>query len=106
MKLSFVRSGLVPSWRAQKKRNVKESIYGSQKPGDSYEPHLVINEVALLPGGEWSPQLPGWLVIHISYGVGYWLHPSRSREVQTGAVVLLSEQAQGCFRASQIGRAH
>ena len=59
--------------------------------------------MALLPGGEWSPELSGWLVIHVSYGVGYLLHPRMCRELQTGAVVLLSEQAQGCFRASQLG---
>ena len=43
------------------------------------------------------------MVIHVSVGVGYWLHPRMSRELQTGAVVLLSDQAQGCFRASQLG---
>jgi AraC-like DNA-binding protein len=64
---------------------------------------LVVNELALLPGGEWSPQLPGWLVIHVSSGVGYWLHPRLNQELQTGTVVLLSDQIQGCIRASQVG---
>jgi AraC-like DNA-binding protein len=64
---------------------------------------LVIGQMALLPGGEWSPQLPGWLVIHVSSGVGYWLHPRMNRELQTGAVVLRSDQAHGYFRASQLG---
>ena len=59
--------------------------------------------MALLPGGEWSPQQSGWLVAHVSYGVGYWLHPCMSRELPTGAVVLCSYQAQGYFRASQLG---
>ena len=49
------------------------------------------------------PQLPGWLVIHVSCGVGYWLHTRTSRELQTGAVVLLSDEARGYFRASQLG---
>ena len=63
---------------------------------------MVIGQIALLPGGEWSPQLPGWLVIHVSSGVGYWLDPRMNRELQTGAVVLRSDQAHGYFRASQL----
>jgi AraC-like DNA-binding protein len=59
--------------------------------------------MALLPGGEWSPQSPGWMVIHVSSGAGYWLHPLTNWELQTGAVVLLSDQAQGYVRASQAG---
>ena len=59
--------------------------------------------MALLPGGEWSPQLPGWLVIHVSSGVGYWLHPRRNWELEPGAVVLLSDQTRGCVRASEMG---
>jgi AraC-like DNA-binding protein len=64
---------------------------------------LVINELILPPGGEWSPQLPGWLVIHVTSGVGYWLHPRLNWELKPGAIVLLSEQIQGCVRASQVG---
>lgn len=82
---------------------MKNSVRGSLKPDDSYEPHLVINELVLTPGGEWSPQLPGWLVVHVSSGTGYWLHPRLNRELQTGSVVLLSDQIQGCVRASQVG---
>jgi AraC-like DNA-binding protein len=59
--------------------------------------------MALLPGGEWSPQLPGWSVIHVNSGAGYWLHPRMNWELQAGAVVLLSDQAQGYVRASQAG---
>jgi len=57
----------------------------------------------LPPGGEWAPQFSGWLVMHVSYGVGYWLHPRLNQELQTGAVVLLSDQIRGCVRASQVG---
>jgi AraC-like DNA-binding protein len=81
---------------------VKKSDHGSRKPDDSYEPQLMINELTLPPGGEWSPQLPGWMVIHVSSGVGYWLHPRSNRELATGAVVLLSDQIRGCVRASQV----
>jgi AraC-like DNA-binding protein len=82
---------------------VKTSIRGSLEPNGSYEPQLVVNELALPPGGEWSPQSPGWLIIHVTAGVGYWLHPRLNWELRTGAVVLLSEQIQGCVRASQVG---
>jgi AraC-like DNA-binding protein len=90
-------------WRVQRERNVKKSDRPHHGTGDSYEPQLVIGEIVLLPGGEWSPWLPGWMVLHVSAGVGYWLHPGMSRELQTGAVVLLSDQAQGCVRASEVG---
>jgi AraC-like DNA-binding protein len=84
-------------------QNVNTSVGHSPKPGDFCEPQLVISEMTLLPGGEWSPQLPGWLFIHVSSGVGYWLHPHTSREFQTGAVVLISDQTEGYIRASQVG---
>ena len=89
--------------RTRRERNVKTSIRGSLEPNGSYEPQLVVNELVLPPGGEWSPQLPGWLVIHVTAGVGYWLHPRLNWELRTGAGVLLSEQIHGCLRASQVG---
>jgi AraC-like DNA-binding protein len=82
---------------------VKEPVRRSPKPGDSFEPQLVINDMALLPGGEWLPHLSGWMVIHVSSGAGYWLHPRMNWELQMGAVLLLSDQAQGYVRASQAG---
>lgn len=102
-KQSLVKSGGARLWRAREEQNVKTTIRCSPRPDDSSEPQLVVNELTLLPGGEWSPQLPGWLVIHVSAGVGYWLHPLLNRELPTGAVVLLSDQIQGCIRASQVG---
>lgn len=82
---------------------MKTTVRGRLEPNGSYEPQLVINELILPPGGEWSPQLPGWLVIHVTSGVGYWLHPRLNWELKPGAIVLLSEQIQGCVRASQVG---
>lgn len=100
---SFVKSGWVPIWRAQRERNVNRTVRESLKPDDSYEPQLVMHEMVLTPGGEWAPQLFGWLVIHVSSGAGYWLHARLNRELAMGAVVLLSDQSQGCVRASQMG---
>lgn len=101
--LNLAKSVRVPIWRTRRERKVKTSIRGSLEPNGSYEPQLVLNELALPPGGEWSPQLPGWLVIHVTAGVGYWLHPRLNCELQPGAVVLLSDQIHGCVRASQVG---
>ncbi len=92
-----------PIWQAQSEPNVKKTVRTNLGLADSYEPQLIVGEMALLPGGEWSPQMSGWLVIHVSCGAGYWLHPRMSWELQTGAVVLCSDQAQGCVRASEVG---
>jgi AraC-like DNA-binding protein len=70
-----------------------------------YQQHLVINELALGPGGEWIHQSRGWRFIHVTAGVGYWLHPRNNQEIPTGGVLVVSDQTQGCFRASQIGGA-
>ena len=93
----------VPIWRAQRQPNVKKPVRGILEPADSYERQLVINELALSPGGEWSPHSPGWLVIHVTSGVGYWMHPRLNWELRTGAVLLLSDRIHGCVRASQVG---
>lgn len=63
----------------------------------------MIHELILPPGDEWSPQLPGWLVIHVTSGVGYWLHTRLNWELRPGAVVLVSEMVHGSVRASQVG---
>ena len=70
----------------------------------SYEPQLIIRTMELPSGGEWSPEFPGWSVIHVSQGEGYWLHPRMNCELLTGAVVLLSDQIKGSIRASQVGK--
>ena len=53
---------------------MKKSVRGNLKPDGYYEPQLVLCEMVLPSGGEWVPQLPGWVVIHVSSGVGYWRH--------------------------------
>jgi AraC-like DNA-binding protein len=85
------------------KRNVKISVRCNAKTDASAAPQLVIHEMILPPGGEWTPDLPGWMVIHASSGVGYWLHPRINCEIQTGAVLVLSDHVEGCIRASQVG---
>jgi AraC-like DNA-binding protein len=81
----------------------KNSLGLNVKPEGPYEPQLVIRDVTLAPGGEWAPRLPGWLVIHVSCGVGYWMHTKMNCELPNGMVVLLSDHVQGLVRASQLG---
>jgi AraC-like DNA-binding protein len=71
----------------------------------SYQQHLVISEIALAPGAEWSHQSRAWTFVYVASGLGYWLHPRGNRELDTGTALVLSEQSQGCFRASQLGGA-
>ena len=70
-----------------------------------YQQHLVINEVALEPGAEWSHQAQAWAFVYVAAGLGYWLHPRCNHEVNSGDALVLSEQSQGCLRASQLGGA-
>lgn len=88
---------------ARKESNVKKSVRANLKPDGCYEPQLVLCEMVLPSGGEWSPQLPGWALIHVSSGVGYWMDQRLNRELPTGAVVVWSDQVQCCIRASQVG---
>jgi AraC-like DNA-binding protein len=72
------------------------------KPKRSFEPHLVLKQMALPPGSEWTVEAPGWSFLHITTGTGYWLHPRRNHELATGAVLVVSDRAQGVTRASQL----
>lgn len=101
--MDLVKSVRGPMQRARRERKVKATVGGNLEPNGTCEPPLVINELVLPPGGEWSPQLPGWLTIHVTSGVGYWLQPRLNWELKPGAVVLLSDQIHGCVRASQVG---
>src|SRR5215469_7628493 len=71
----------------------------------SFQQHLVINEVALAPGAEWSHETRVWAFIYVVSGFGYWLHPRSNHELETGSALVLSDQSQGCLRASQLGGA-
>lgn len=82
---------------------MKKSFRSNLKPDGFYEPQLILCEMVLPGGGEWSPQLPGWVVIFVSSGVGYWMHQRLNHELQPGSVLLISDQIEGCVRASQVG---
>jgi len=67
-----------------------------------FEPHLVLHDMTLLGGGEWSPTPTGWLFVGIKTGSAYWLHPRRNHELVAGSVLLLSSAAKGTIRSSQL----
>lgn len=71
-----------------------------QKP--SFEPHLVVKTVSLMPGGEWAVCSPGWTLLHVTSGVVYWLHPKDNYELGNGSVLVCSDLAHGVIRASQV----
>ncbi len=73
------------------------------KPERIYEPHLTIREFSVPPGGEWTPRVPGWSLIQIKQGTGYFLQPQASLELETGTALLLAGSAPGTIRASQLG---
>lgn len=69
----------------------------------SFEPHLVIKQLRIGPGREWKFQPQTWSFLRITSGVGYWLQPKNSCDLETGSVLVLSGQARGALRASQLG---
>jgi AraC-like DNA-binding protein len=74
-----------------------------KKPERTYEPHLAIREVSVPPGGEWGPRSPGWLLIQIKSGTGYFLQPQLRQELEPGTVLLMAGNTPGSIRASQLG---
>jgi AraC-like DNA-binding protein len=73
------------------------------KQSRSFEPHLIIKQFRLGPGNESKFQLHTWRFLRITNGVGYWLHPRNNFDLETGSVLVLSAQAKGVLRASQLG---
>lgn len=65
-------------------------------------PQLVLKEILLVSGGEWSAGLPGWTFIRVARGMGYWVHPSTNYELVDGTVLVLSELVRGSIRCSQL----
>jgi AraC-like DNA-binding protein len=70
---------------------------------NSFEPHLMIRPMGLPPAGEWALDLPGWVLVHVTAGQAYSIHPKLNQELQTGAVAGFRQQGKGYIRASQLG---
>jgi AraC-like DNA-binding protein len=69
-----------------------------------YEQHLVINECSVSAGREWTPQSSGWTVIRVQRGVGYWLEPQSSMEIESGMVLMVAAGMPGRILASQLNK--
>src|ERR1700733_11668191 len=67
-----------------------------------FEPHLMITELRLPKGGEWTPHFRGWCVSHIGSGISYWQEQSGTQEIAAGSILLFSTEADGMLRASQL----
>ena len=90
--------------RSRHRLNREEKLVNRMKKTERiYEPHLAVREFSVPPGGEWSPRSPGWSLIQIGRGTGYFLQPQSSLELETGTVLLVAGPAQGSIRASQLG---
>jgi AraC-like DNA-binding protein len=86
-------------------RLAAEKIYGQMKKKPrQYEPHLVVEELSLLPGAEWLPASSGWSLMQVCAGSGYCLQAQGSTELETGAVLLVAGLARTIIRASQLGK--
>jgi AraC-like DNA-binding protein len=68
----------------------------------TYQPHLLINEMRISPGAEWSPRFRHWAFILVQRGVSYWQQPSEMRELSAGEVLVLAGDVRGELRASQL----
>jgi len=75
-----------------------------KKPDRSlYEPHLTVSEFSVPPGEDWLPKSPGWSLVQVRSGTGYWLQAQFSRELEAGMVLLVAAHVPGSIRASQLG---
>jgi AraC-like DNA-binding protein len=69
----------------------------------SIERHLIIHELTLQPSGEWSPPAPGWTVVRVAEGLGYWLLDGGAQELKDGDGFVTTEISHLLLRASQLG---
>jgi len=70
----------------------------------SIELHLFLQEITLLPSGEWTPDNQCWTTLRVADGYGYSLHDGPTRELKTGDTIIVSPNANVILRASQLGK--
>jgi len=69
----------------------------------TYAGHLRLEEINLLPAGEWKGASPGWCLFRIRQGQGYWIGDATPRELNSAEVAVLSPWRGGAFLAGQLG---
>lgn len=73
------------------------------KVNGSYELHLTVRDACLQGGMEWGARFSNWLMIQVSAGTGYWMHPKQNLQLEPGAVLVVPPGSDGSLRASQMG---
>lgn len=73
-----------------------------KKANRSYEPHLTVKAVSVLPGSEWAGQDCGWTLARISQGSAYWMEGLHRAELAAGSLLLVSDKTLGRILASQL----
>jgi hemolysin activation/secretion protein/AraC-like DNA-binding protein len=68
------------------------------------ERHLILQELTLRPGVEWTPQHRGWMVARVAEGVGYWMQGGTARELNVGDGFVVGFSAKILLRSSQLGQ--
>ena len=72
------------------------------KARPTFEPHLLIHEITLPRGGEWTPSFGGWALVQINSGISYWRHAEGTRELPAGSCLVLAGGTSGVLLASQL----
>ena len=67
------------------------------------ERHLIIQELALRPSGEWKPEVRGWTILRAVEGAGYTMQGAGARELNIGDMVVIAPATSVTIRASQLG---
>jgi len=63
---------------------------------------LILRETTVQPAGEWTPDAPGWTVVRVSEGFGYWLQDGGARALNAGDGFVATEISKLVLRASQL----
>ncbi len=72
----------------------------------SEERVLSLTERRLAAGSEWLPShLPGWILIQVREGVGYWLGGGTNLALEEGDLLLCGGGGEGRFRCSHVRNA-
>jgi AraC-like DNA-binding protein len=66
----------------------------------AYAPQLQVQAFSLGAGKEWKLPAPGWSLIQVGGGSGYWLQDQSKTELETGTVVLAPGEVRGRVLAS------
>ncbi len=67
-----------------------------------YANYLCLDRVEISASGEWTADFPGWCILQVKTGQGYWLGGGTPLVLNTGDIGALLPLREGLFRASQL----